>query len=121
MGADSVFVAVFVAICALAIFFVVALVLKIIRKGGFKAALFGAPIQNTVGEIKGANHFWTRTSVKVHRLNSISPDTAVGLEIVGRTFGSFQLIPVSLSAQQAKELAILLTSAADTAQFAEGV
>ena len=121
MGADSVFFAVFVAICALAIVSVIAIVLKIIRKGGFKAALFGAPIQNTVGEIKGANHFWTRSSVKVHRLNSISPDTAVGLEIVGRTFGSFQLIPVSLSAEQAKELATLLTSAAETTQLVEGI
>ena len=85
---------------------------KIIKHGGFKAAMFGAAINRTVGEVGGSGKMM-KIAVKVHTLGGGEPDKAVGLELVAKTFASYQMTPVTLSASDAKMLASLLQVAAE--------
>jgi hypothetical protein len=84
---------------------------RVLKFGGFRAAMFGAPIERTVGEAAGANSRMGTFTVKVHRLGG-GADKAVGLELVAKTFASYQMMPVTLSAVEAQKLAQLLQSAA---------
>lgn len=86
-------------------------VLKIFKYGGLKAAMFGAPIERTVGEAKGGGVKFTSIAVKVHILAGGSPDTAIGLEFVAKSFASYEMMPVTLSVSEAKKLARLVDSA----------
>ena len=87
-------------------------IFKIIKNGGFKAAMFGAPIARTIGEVAATNPSRMMTvAVKVHLLGGESDDKAVGLEFVARSFASFQMMPVSLSKVEARKLIMLLESA----------
>ena len=89
-------------------------VFKIFKNGGFKAAMFGAPIVRTVGEIAASSPSRIMSvAVKVHVLGGESPDKAVGLEFVAKSFASYQMMPVSLSKIEAKKLIMLLESAAN--------
>jgi len=87
-------------------------IFKIVKNGGFKAAMFGAPIVRTIGEVAAANPSrMMNVAVKVHLLGGESADKAVGLEFVARSFASFQMMPVSLSKIEARKLIMLLESA----------
>jgi len=87
-------------------------VFKIIKNGGFKAAMFGAPISRTVGEISATSPSrMMNVVVRVHVLGGDSPDKAVGLEFVARSFASYQMMPVVLSKMEARKLIMLLESA----------
>ncbi|MEW5771592.1 MAG: hypothetical protein AB1831_14665 [Pseudomonadota bacterium] len=85
-------------------------VFKIIKNGGFKAAMFGAPIARTVGEVEGSGTKLMNIKVKVHTLGG-SQDKAIGLEFVAKSVGSYQMLPVTLSASEAKKLTTLLQAA----------
>jgi len=90
-------------------------IFKIIKNGGFKAAMFGAPISRTVGEIAGASPFrMMSVVVRVHVLGGQSSDKAVGLEFVARSFASYQMMPVVLSKMEARKLIMLLESASNS-------
>jgi hypothetical protein len=84
---------------------------KIFKHGGFKAAMFGAPIARTVGEVQGGGIKFMNIAVKVHTLGGDSPEKAIGLEFVAKSIASYQMMPVTLSASEAKKLATLLQSA----------
>lgn len=84
--------------------------LKFMKFGGFKAAMFGAPIERTMGEAEGTGSGMMNISVKVHRLGG-GPERAVGLEFVAKSFASYQMLPVALSAAEAKKLNQLLDAA----------
>jgi len=89
-------------------------IFKIIKNGGFKAAMFGAPIIRTIGEVAATNPSrMMNVAVKVHLLGGDSPDKAIGLEFVARSFASFQMMPVSLSKVEARKLIMLLESASN--------
>ncbi|WP_158608593.1 hypothetical protein [Stagnimonas aquatica] len=96
-----------------AIFFLVAgsFVVKIFKHGGFKAAMFGAPIESTVGEVAGGGGKLMNLSLKVHRLGGGSSEKAIGLEFAARSFASYQMLPVTLSKAEAQRLSQLLQSA----------
>ncbi len=85
-------------------------IVKIFKHGGFKAALFGASIRRTVGEVAGGGPKMMSIVLKVHSLGD-PPEKAVGLEVVTKSFASYNMMPVTLSASQASELAKLLESA----------
>jgi hypothetical protein len=87
-------------------------IFKIIKNGGFKAAMFGAPIERTVGDVTGSSPSRIMSvALRVHVLGGESPDKAVGLEFVAKSFASYQMMPVSLSKVQARKLITLLESA----------
>ena len=85
---------------------------RVIKHGGFKAAMFGAPIRKTLGEVTSQSTSFVTLLVRVHALDSISPDKAVGVELVAKSLGSYSMTPISLSKASAKKLAALLQSAA---------
>ena len=87
------------------------LIYKLFKHGGLKAAMFGAPIAHTVGEVEGGGVRFMSMTVKVHTLGGGSPEKAIGLEFVAKSIASYQMMPVTLSAAEAKKLAILLQSA----------
>lgn len=89
-------------------------VFKIIKHGGLKAAMFGAPIERTIGEVEGGGTRLMTVAVKVHKLDGDSPEKAIGLEFVAKSLASYQMMPVTLSAAEARKLATLLESAAST-------
>ena len=81
-----------------------------VKFGGFKAAMFGARIERTVGEAQGSDGHIMKTLVRVHVLDG-GPDKAVGLEFVARSFTSYQMTPITLSSSQARDLIRQLQSA----------
>lgn len=95
-----------------AVFAIVAgsFIYKILRHGGIKAAMFGAGIRNTVGEVSGSGPKPMKLALKVHELDDDSNEKAVGLEIVAKSIGSYQMTPIALSVSEARKLSELITS-----------
>jgi len=85
---------------------------RIIRYGGFKAAIFGAKIERTLGEVQAQSVAGVSTTVKVHVLSSESKDRTVGIELVAKSIASYQMMPIKLTSLDAQRLASLLQSAA---------
>lgn len=88
--------------------------LKVLKMGGFKAAMFGAPIERTIGEVSCTTSRLMSMTLRVHALAGGDTDRKVGLELVTKSFASYQMMPASLSATEAKELIQLLQSATRT-------
>ena len=84
---------------------------RMYRYGGFKAAMFGASIERTVGEVVGLRHPPVSSVLKVHVLGGGEPEKAVGLEFVAKSVASYQMLPLTLSSSEAKKLVSLLQSA----------
>ena len=84
---------------------------RIIRHGGLKAAMFGARIDRTVGEVSGERQGPTGVALQVHILRRNAAEKLVGVEFVAKSFASYQMMPVTLSVAQAQQLASLLTDA----------
>lgn len=102
---DNLFWLIFVGIAGFFIF-------RMFRYGGFKAAMFGASIQRTVGEVAGLSLPPVSSALKVHVLAGGNPEKAVGLEFVSKSFASYQMTPLTLSSSEAKRLVSLLHEAA---------
>jgi len=104
-GPETLFIVVFLAIAG---FFGY----RMIRHGGFKAAMFGARIDRTVGEIPGEKQGPMSIALKVHVLRRDATEKLVGVELVAKSFASYQMMPITLSTSQAQRLASLLHEAA---------
>jgi hypothetical protein len=89
---------------------------KIVRNRGFRGALFGAPVQSTVGEMELHSRGMVKSRLKVHELAGRANGIEVGLEIIHSTVGSWQTVPVALSASEARRLAEVLQLAAHKAE-----
>jgi hypothetical protein len=85
---------------------------KIIKNRGIKGAMFGAPIHNTVGEVAGRDTGLMNVAVRVHTLGNNDLGYEVGLELVAKSFASYQMMPAKLSPADANQLASLLQIAA---------
>ena len=91
-------------------------VFKIIKNGGFKGAMFGAPILKTLGQVSGGSSSKIiGIYVNVHVLGGNNPDRTIGLEIVAKSIASYQMMPVTLSKTEARKLITLLEVAASGA------
>lgn len=88
-------------------------VFRMARYGGFKAAMFGATIEKTLGEVEGYPQPPVSTLLKIHILGGGSPEKAVGLEFVAKSFASYQMLPITLSASETKKLVSLLQAAVE--------
>ena len=96
------------------VFFAVAagyMLFRTIKRGGFKAAMFDAPIESTVGEVNVRRSNLIDVAVKIHKLGGDDSAKAIGLELVAKSFASYQMTPVSLSVSEAKDLIKLLETA----------
>lgn len=85
---------------------------RMIKHGGFKGAMFGAGIKHTLGEVSGSGPKMMSTLVRVHELDGASSEKKVGVEFVAKSVGSYQMMPISLSANEARDLAKMLNDAA---------
>ena len=85
-------------------------VFKFLKFGGIKAAMFGASIEATIGEARASTGRIVKAVVKVHVLDG-GPDKAVGLEFVAKSFASYQMLPVTLSESEARNLIRFLETA----------
>ncbi len=83
---------------------------KVVRHGGVKAAMFGAAVGSSVGEVplSGGPRLVSQT-LKVHVLDGA--DKQVGVEIAARGPFGFSMVPVALSRSEARHLADLLLTA----------
>jgi hypothetical protein len=87
---------------------------RMLRHGGFKAALFGARIESTVGEVAAERQGPMRVAFKVHALRRDNSEKLVGIELIAKGFASYQMTPITLSVHQAQQLASLLQNAIRT-------
>jgi hypothetical protein len=92
------------------------MIYRIVRNGGFRGALFGAPVRATVAEMELHPRGTVRTRLKIHELAGPANGIKVGLEIIHSTVGSWQTIPVPLSAGEARRLAEMLAQAARSSE-----
>ena len=79
---------------------------------GFKGALFGGRIEKTYGEIELEKQTMMSGKLKVHRVSS-KDGNRVGIELVHKSMLSYQMVPATLSKQEAQRLIHLLTLAAN--------
>ncbi len=86
-------------------------VYRIIKNKGIKSAMFSAHINTTVGEVAGIDQGMMTTMVKVHTLGNSGITEAVGLEFVAKSMLSYQMMPISLSIAEAKNLIEVLNIA----------
>jgi hypothetical protein len=89
------------------------ILVNIFKHGGLKGALFGAPIARTVGEVSAAGRGPVRATLKVHVLGGPGA-SSIGLEFAAKSFASYQMMPATLSADDARKLASLLEAAASS-------
>jgi hypothetical protein len=87
------------------------LIYRMYRYHGFRGAMFGARVERTVGEVVSEKQGLMNIELKVHILRRDVVGKLVGLEIVGKTFASYRMLPVTLSIAQAQQLASLLNEA----------
>ena len=87
---------------------------RVLRHGGFKAALCGARIERTVGEVPGKIPGTSRAVLRVHALRRDGSEKLIGLEIVAKSLVSYEMTPITLSVDQAQRLASLLENATST-------
>jgi len=78
---------------------------------GLAGAMFGAPVKRTVGEVQGVRQNIVGLTLRVDVLEGGSPDKAVGLELVAKSVGSYQLSPIALSTDETRRLIGFLESA----------
>ena len=83
---------------------------KFFKFGGAKAAMFGGSIERTIGEARASSGRIVKALIKVHVLAG-GPDKAVGLEFVAKSFASYQMLPVTLSESEARNLIRFLETA----------
>ena len=105
---DSLF---WVAIAAAAGFFL----FNVIRRGGFKTAIFNAEIGRTIGEVQSTGAALGSQIIKVHLLRK-NGQSLVGLELVSKSIGSYSMVPITLSSDTALSLSTLLQQAAKATQ-----
>ena len=79
----------------------------------FSAAMFGVPILSTVGEISLQSSAISSSVLKVHALGPGNrADRAVGLQLISKTPLAASTMPITLTVEQARQLSVLLQSAA---------
>ena len=89
------------------------LIVKTIKYGGLRAAMFGAPVESTIGGAVGRVPFFGRLTVRVHTLGGVSPDRQIGVDFSAKSLGGYQMFHITLSAAEAKRLAEVLASASE--------
>ena len=93
---------------------------RLVRYRSIAGALFGAVTVERLGEIGAVDAFHMPVRVRVHALDSAVPYRGVGLEFVATALGHIRVMPVTLSNEQALQLAKLLSEAAGEGASARG-
>jgi len=100
----------FVAIAALV---VGPLLYRMVKYRSFSAAMLGAPIRSTVGEIALQGSGISSSVLRVHALGPADgSERSVGLQLVSKAPLGASTVPIKLTLEQAQELSGLLKNAA---------
>jgi hypothetical protein len=92
--------------------FVITFGYRFIRYGGISGAVFGARVINEVGEIELKKQGLISLVVRVKTLGANDKnERGVGLQLVGKSFASYDNMSFALSVDEAKQLASLLERA----------
>lgn len=84
----------------------------VIKNKGFRGAMFGSPVLQTLGEVQGVKQGLVSVKLKIHVLEGRGdPEKRIGLELVAKSFASWQMMPITLSRSEAKALHSLLQQA----------
>ena len=86
---------------------------RIVRYRSIAGALFGARVVGNLGKVAAADPGHMPVEVRVHALDSAVPYRAIGVELVAKALGHTRFMPITLSREQALQLAGLLTAAAE--------
>jgi hypothetical protein len=85
---------------------------RIVRYGGLRGAMFGRRVLETLGEVHGARQGPVAVKLKIHVLGDRNDaERAVGLELVAKSFASWQMMPITLPRSEAQKLLSLLHEA----------
>ncbi len=88
------------------------LVYNIFKRGGWRGALLGGSIVETLGELQGRKRSFVQSRLKLHIIHDRDTnEKAIGLEVTHKTFASWQMTPFTLNRQEAEELQRMLTAA----------
>ncbi len=85
---------------------------KVWNKGSILGALFGHKVGRVIGEVSGDKSAMHGVTVRVKKLEGNSEHGNVGIELVAKSFASYQMMPVTLNREAALKLAELLRTAA---------
>jgi hypothetical protein len=87
-------------------------VFRLVKHGGMRGVLLGARLLRTVGEIDLGGRGVVRRRLKVHSLESSDPGSpSVAVEVLDTSVMSARISPITLTHDQARTLAALLTQA----------
>jgi len=94
--------------------FAASLLFKVIKHGGLRGAMFGAPVGRMISEMQLEKRGMVKTKLKIHLLDPREPAFGphVGVEVIQSTFGSWEMKPITLSREEAQQLADHLMVAA---------
>jgi hypothetical protein len=84
---------------------------RMLQHGGLEGAMFGARIERTVGQVSGERRAAISVALKVHTLRRDNSEKLIGIELVAKSFASYQMVPITLSVHQAQQLVFLLQNA----------
>ena len=85
-------------------------IFNVVRRGGFRGAMFNATVIDTVGEVEGSGQSMVKTKVKVHTLERNGVNL-VGLEFVSTTIASYEMTGLTLTQAEARRLIAALNQA----------
>lgn len=84
-----------------------------------KGKLLGGKILETLGAVEGSRQGLVGTTVRVHRIEG-KHGQLISLELVAKSFLSYQMFAVALDPNEARRLATLVQQAADTPRYRAG-
>ncbi len=84
-----------------------------------KGRMFGGKILQTIGMVKAKSIGPANCELKVHIIEEKKPgpSRSIGLELVAKSFLSYQMIPLTLSPQETRKLIFLLEEALNRSGF----
>jgi len=87
---------------------------RVVRHGGLRGGLYGAPVGRTLAEMPLRKRGVGKQTIRVQLLRPQEPSEGphVGLELEFRSFASWSLRPVALTREEARKLGEWLVKAA---------
>ncbi|MCR9142729.1 MAG: hypothetical protein NXI24_10795 [bacterium] len=83
------------------------IVYRLVKYGGVRGSILGSVVDKTVGQVDGKASRWASSKMSVHILQSKD----IGIDITSKTFGSWQMHPLTLEKGEVQKLIQILQRA----------
>ena len=83
---------------------------SIVKNKGLKGAILGGKVKTTLGEIELESKGLIKTKIKIHSIEK-NGKSNISLEIVHRSILSYQMVPVTMTKDEARQLIELMQRA----------